>query len=242
YPATRFERPEHLGNGSRSVGEELQTLLAGHDIEGGVGHRQRVCRGNQVLDRRAVRSPLATGQLDHRPAEIGANDPAGWPESTGGNPGDGTRAGGNVQQRLAWPGCYHLHQQLRPGDEDPRHIDVVVGIGHARNRKTRSRLRLGHLDSSRRVNIWTPRSSCRKRGTGIASSSPGCRTARSLWRRSPHRMDTGLHSPSPWGEGQGGGPPAWRAQTSARCPPAGMYRFSASPWSISSVPWSIPPS
>ena len=65
------QHPSHLPDGGRPRREELQTLLAQHDIEGAAVERQRVGRRVQVLDRRgAVRRPDNRPARQHRPAHV----------------------------------------------------------------------------------------------------------------------------------------------------------------------------
>jgi hypothetical protein len=67
----------HLHDSGAAIWEELQALLAGHDIKGLVGHRQRSRRRHHVFESRpAWNGRLAGRDRNHRRTDVGTDHAA----------------------------------------------------------------------------------------------------------------------------------------------------------------------
>jgi hypothetical protein len=118
-----------LGQRREPVGEELQALLTGRDVEAPVRNRQAVRRCLEVVNARAVRdrSP-ADGDREHRRAEVAARHPPGRPGLSGRQPGDRSRAAGNIKHRLARLDGQLAKELTPPRLEHPRDHHVRVDL------------------------------------------------------------------------------------------------------------------
>src|SRR5512133_445143 len=99
-------------NAPRAVGEELQSELAQHKVEGSVGERERV-GGCLVPGDRRTAGQRGPSDRQHPGVDVDTGDRALGPGTLGSHPGHDSRPAGDVQYPLAGP--------------DPGDVDQSVG-------------------------------------------------------------------------------------------------------------------
>jgi hypothetical protein len=118
----------HLPEGGRRVSEELQAVLAVHDVESPVRKRQPGRLAMVECDRqRQVRGQPAR-QVDHGLVDVDTDDRPIGAYAGCGPPGDDPGAAGDVEDVVARPGRRGSQQQLGARREQRRHQVPFVGL------------------------------------------------------------------------------------------------------------------
>jgi len=110
-PAARAERTPHLAHGAPTVGEELQAVMAGDDVEPAVIDREVLRVALDVGDRRgAVLDGLGAGDREHRRPHVDAGDQTLAPGAARGPAGDDPGSAGDVENAGARVDPDHIEQ------------------------------------------------------------------------------------------------------------------------------------
>ena len=123
HPSAGTQDPSHLGRRRGTVGEELQALLAQHDVEGPRGEVELGGRAHHRLDRSGLVVPDHLGQ--HVLADVAGHDATLGTRGPGRRPGHRARPRGHVEHHLpgatpAKPTSSSAHGSKMTGSSEAR--------------------------------------------------------------------------------------------------------------------------
>jgi hypothetical protein len=120
----------HLAQRGRPIGEELQALLAEHDVERGVGQRQLHRAAFPPLGGHAFGLRGRARGREHGRAQVEPDDTRAASEGPGRGPRHDAGPAGHVQHALPRAQRGGLDEVARPGGEDARDQVALVVLRH----------------------------------------------------------------------------------------------------------------